>query len=88
MGVLPGVVGSIQAVETLKIILGLGETLTERLLPFDALAMETRQVKVRRNPNCPVCGDSPTVTELVDYEEFCGLPSLDREAATVVGKDE
>ena len=74
LGVLPGIVGSIQAVETMKLILGLGETLTGRLLMFDALDMEFRQVKVRQNPNCPVCGVNPTVTELIDYEEFCGLP--------------
>ena len=74
LGVLPGIVGCIQAIETIKIILGLGETLTGRLLLFDALSMETRQVKVRRNTACPVCGDNPTVTELIDYEEFCGLP--------------
>ncbi|MDO8750962.1 MAG: molybdopterin-synthase adenylyltransferase MoeB [Dehalococcoidia bacterium] len=74
LGVLPGIVGSIQAVETIKLILGLGETLTGRLLLFDALNMEFRQVKVRRNPNCPVCGENPTVTQLIDYEEFCGLP--------------
>jgi molybdopterin/thiamine biosynthesis adenylyltransferase len=75
LGVLPGIVGSIQAIETIKIILGLGNTLTGRLLLFDALAMETREVKVRKNPTCPVCGDNPTVTELINYDEFCGLPS-------------
>jgi adenylyltransferase/sulfurtransferase len=80
LGVLPGIVGSIQAIETIKIILGLGDTLTGRLLLFDALAMETREVKVRKNPTCPVCGDNPTVTELINYDEFCGLPSS---AATV-----
>lgn len=74
LGVLPGIVGSIQAVETIKLILDIGQTLSGRLLLFDALAMEFRQVKVRRNPACPVCGDKPTVTELIDYEEFCGLP--------------
>lgn len=74
LGVLPGIVGSIQAIETIKIILGLGDTLTGRLLLFDALAMETREVKVRKNPTCPVCGDNPTVTELINYDEFCGLP--------------
>lgn len=77
LGVLPGIVGSIQAVETIKLILGAGDTLTGRLLLFDALAMEFRQVKVRRNPGCPVCGDHPTVTQLIDYEEFCGLPHAD-----------
>ncbi len=81
LGVLPGIVGSIQAVETIKLILGLGETLTGRLLLFDALNMEFRQVKVRRNPSCPVCGDNPTVTELIDYEEFCGLPHAEGVAA-------
>jgi len=84
LGVLPGIVGCIQAIETIKIILGLGETLTGRLLLFDALSMETRQVKVRRNTACPVCGDSPTVTELIDYEEFCGLPHV--EAPSVNGR--
>jgi len=84
LGVLPGIVGCIQAIETIKIILGLGETLTGRLLLFDALSMETRQVKVRRNTACPVCGDSPTVTELIDYEEFCGLPYV--EAPSVNGR--
>ncbi|MBI4340613.1 MAG: molybdopterin-synthase adenylyltransferase MoeB [Chloroflexi bacterium] len=74
LGVLPGIVGSNQAVETNKHILGLGNTLTGRLLMFDALDMDFRQVKVRRNPKCPVCGDHPTVTELIDYEEFCGVP--------------
>jgi len=73
LGVLPGIVGSIQAVETIKLILGLGNTLSGRLLMFDALDMDFRQVKVRRNPDCPVCGDHPTVTQLIDYEEFCGL---------------
>ena len=80
LGVLPGIVGSIQAVETVKLILDLGDTLSGRLLLFDALSMEFRQVKVRRNPDCPVCGDHPTVTELIDYEEFCGLPHLEHSA--------
>ncbi|MBI4202303.1 MAG: molybdopterin-synthase adenylyltransferase MoeB [Chloroflexi bacterium] len=87
LGVLPGIVGSIQAVETIKLILGLGDTLTGRLLIFDALDMDFRQVKVRRNPNCPVCGEHPTVTELIDYEEFCGLPHVnnDNVGAVLVG---
>ncbi|MCH7553759.1 MAG: ThiF family adenylyltransferase, partial [Chloroflexi bacterium] len=71
-GVLPGIVGSIQAVETIKLILGIGEPLVNRLLLFDALTMEFREVKLRRNPNCPLCGENPTVTELIDYEVFCG----------------
>jgi molybdopterin/thiamine biosynthesis adenylyltransferase len=73
-GVLPGIVGSIQAVETLKLILGEGDPLIGRLLIFDALAMEFSEVKIRRDPNCPVCGDNPTITELIDYDAFCGLP--------------
>lgn len=74
-GVLPGIVGSIQAVETLKLILGEGDPLIGRLLIFDALAMEFSEVRIRRDPNCPVCGDNPTITELIDYDAFCGLPA-------------
>ena len=80
LGVLPGIVGAIQAVETIKLILGLGESLSGRLLLLDALGMEFRQVQVRRNPDCPVCGDNPTITQLIDYEEFCGLPHVERPA--------
>ncbi len=75
LGVLPGIIGSIQAVETIKLILGLGESLSGRLLIFDALDMDFRSVKIRRDPECPVCGDNPTVTELIDYEAFCGVPT-------------
>ncbi len=75
LGVLPGIVGCIQAVETMKLILGEGEPLIGRLLIFDALAMEFSEVKLRRDPNCPVCGDNPTIHELIDYEQFCGLPA-------------
>ena len=74
LGVLPGIVGSIQAVETMKLILGIGEPLIGRLLLFDALSMDFRVLKTRRNPSCPVCGDNPTITELIDYHEYCGLP--------------
>lgn len=74
LGVLPGVVGCIQAIEAIKLILDLGESLNGRLLLFDALSMEFRQVKLRRDPNCPLCGDHPTISELIDYEEFCGSP--------------
>ena len=74
LGVLPGIVGSMQALETLKLILGIGEPLIGRLLLFDALSMEFRTLKTRRDPACPVCGDSPTITELIDYHEFCGIP--------------
>jgi adenylyltransferase/sulfurtransferase len=73
LGVLPGIVGAIQANETIKLILGAGEPLINRLLLFDALKMRFREFKLRKNPECPVCGDNPTIKELIDYEEFCGL---------------
>jgi|TARA_B100001750_G_C15463708_1_gene575821 adenylyltransferase/sulfurtransferase len=73
LGALPGLVGSIQAVETIKQVLGAGESLSGRLLIIDALSMEFRTVKLRRNPNCPLCGENPTIKELIDYEVFCGL---------------
>jgi molybdopterin/thiamine biosynthesis adenylyltransferase len=72
-GVLPGIVGSIQAVETIKLITGAGEPLVGKLLLFDALAMEFTTVNLRWDPDCPVCGKNPTVTELIDYDQFCGL---------------
>lgn len=75
LGALPGMVGSIQAVETIKLILGAGEPLVGRLLLIDALTMEFRTVKIRRNTQCPLCGDNPTIHELIDYEVFCGLRS-------------
>jgi adenylyltransferase/sulfurtransferase len=74
LGVLPGIVGSMQALETIKQILGVGEPLVGRLLLFDALSMEFRTLKLRRDKSCPVCGDHPTITELIDYHEFCGAP--------------
>jgi molybdopterin/thiamine biosynthesis adenylyltransferase/rhodanese-related sulfurtransferase len=73
LGVLPGIVGSIQAMETIKLILGAGESLAGRLLLFDALAMKFRELKLRKNPACPMCGDHPTITKLIDYYEFCGV---------------
>lgn len=75
LGMLPGLVGSIQATETVKLILDVGTSLASRLLLIDALDMEFRTVKIRRNSECPLCGDNPTVTELIDYEAFCGFPS-------------
>ena len=75
LGALPGMVGSIQATETIKLILGQGETLMGRLLLVDALSMEFRTVRLRRNKQCPLCGDNPTIDELIDYEVFCGLPA-------------
>jgi len=74
LGVLPGIIGSIQAIETIKLILGKGESLVGRLLLFDALAMEFREMKIEKNSHCPVCGGDPTITQLVDYEQFCGVP--------------
>ena len=71
LGVLPGVIGSIQATEAIKLITGEGESLVGRLLLYDALAEEFQTMKLRRDPNCPVCGESPTITEYIDYVEFC-----------------
>jgi sulfur-carrier protein adenylyltransferase/sulfurtransferase len=73
LGVLPGIVGTIQAAETLKLIIGKGEPLIGRLLLFDALGMRFRELKLRKNPECPVCGEHPTLTKLIDYAEFCGI---------------
>jgi len=73
LGVLPGIVGTIQAAETLKLILGKGDPLVGRLLLFDAMGMKFRELKLRKNPECPVCGERPTVTELIDYVQFCGI---------------
>ncbi|MDD5435593.1 MAG: ThiF family adenylyltransferase, partial [Nitrospira sp.] len=74
VGVLAGVIGTIQATEALKLILGIGTPLTNRLLTFDAQKMEFREVKVKKNPNCPVCGENPTIKELIDYEqEVCRI---------------
>jgi molybdopterin/thiamine biosynthesis adenylyltransferase/rhodanese-related sulfurtransferase len=73
LGVLPGVIGSIQATEVIKQILGIGESLAGRLLIFNSLEMTFREVRLRRNPGCPVCGDEPTLEELVDYQLFCGV---------------
>jgi sulfur-carrier protein adenylyltransferase/sulfurtransferase len=73
LGVLPGIVGAIQANETIKLILGAADTLINRLLLFDAWQMKFRELKLRKDPKCPVCGENPTIKELIDYEEFCGL---------------
>ncbi len=85
LGALTGLVGSIQATEALKHILGIGESLSSRLLLIDALSMTFREVRLKRNPDCPLCGDSPTVTELIDYEIFCGVAEPHEPA--VVGSD-
>ncbi len=73
LGILPGLIGCIQATEAIKLLLGQGSPLIGRLLLYDALQMSFREFKVRRNPRCPVCGDHPTVTRLIDYEQFCGM---------------
>jgi len=81
MGVVPGIVGTIQTMETIKLLLGIGETLSGRILMFDALRMKFREMRLKRDPACPVCGDAPTVKELIDYERFCGLDSLEKGTA-------
>ncbi len=73
LGVLPGIVGCIQALETIKLIVGKGQTLIGRLLLFDALNLKFRELKLRKNPDCPICGTHPTITALIDYEQFCGI---------------
>jgi len=82
LGILPGTVGAMQATEAIKLILGIGESMIGRLVLYDALNMEFTEVKLRKNPTCPVCGDNPTVTELIDYEQFCGMPAHDRSQYT------
>lgn len=78
-GVLPGTIGTLQATETLKLILGIGEPLIGKLLIYDALAMSFDQVQLKKNPQCRICSDEPEVTKLIDYEAFCGVPGHDRE---------
>jgi adenylyltransferase/sulfurtransferase len=79
LGVLPGTIGTIQATETIKLLLGIGEPLIGRLLLYDALSMRTRELRLRKDPECPVCGEHPTVTELIDYQQFCGInPQAER----------
>lgn len=73
LGVLPGIVGTIQAMEAIKLLLGKGESLAGRILMFDALRMKFRELRLKRDPSCPVCGDAPTVRELIDYDAFCGI---------------
>ncbi len=73
LGVLPGIIGTLQAVEAIKLILGTGKPLIGRLLLYNALDADFRHVKLRRDVNCPVCGDNPTIKQLIDYEEFCGI---------------
>src|SRR5579885_1352395 len=81
LGILPGTIGLIQATEAVKLILGVGEPLVGRLLLYDALAMRFRELKLRKNSECPVCGDHPTIKQLIDYQEFCGVPRQPAEPA-------
>ncbi len=85
LGILPGTIGLIQATEAVKLILGIGEPLVGRLLLYDALGMRFRELKLRRNPESPVCGDHPTITKLIDYQEFCGIPNQQHEPVATVG---
>ena len=88
LGILPGVIGLIQATETVKLILGAGEPLVGRLMLYDALGMRFRELKLRRNPECPVCGDHPTIRELIDYQQFCGIPNQQHEPVAMEGEIE
>jgi len=81
LGVLPGIVGSLQAIETIKLILGAGDSLVGRLMLFDALGMKFRELKLKKNPDCPLCGTHPTIRKLIDYEEFCGIRGEEAPAA-------
>ncbi len=85
LGVLPGTIGSLQATEALKLILGIGDTLIGKLMLYNALDMTFEYVKLRKNPNCKICGPNPEVTELIDYEAFCGVPGHDHEEGSVGG---
>jgi len=87
LGILPGLVGVIQATEAIKLILGAGEPLIGRLLMVDALAMSFRTLKLRKNPECPMCGAHPTIKKLIDYEQFCGIPAAGHAEPTVNAND-
>lgn len=81
LGVLPGIVGTIQAAEAIKLVLGIGTSLNGHLLLFDALDMSFQKVRLRHNPNCAICGEEPTIKELIDYEQFCSLAAIPRECS-------
>jgi adenylyltransferase/sulfurtransferase len=80
LGVLPGVIGVMQAIEAIKLIIGIGDPLIGRLVSFDALKMRFREFKIRKDANCPICGANPTIHDLIDYDQFCGIPQADAEA--------
>ncbi len=88
LGILPGLIGCLQATEAVKLILGKGTPLIGRLLLYDALAMKFQEFKVRRNPKCPVCGDQPTITQLIDYEQFCGVRGEEEKMDTAHSRHE
>ncbi|MEA3204714.1 MAG: sulfur-carrier protein adenylyltransferase/sulfurtransferase [Verrucomicrobiota bacterium] len=81
LGVLPGMIGVMQAIEAIKMIIGIGDSLIGRLVSFDALQMRFKEFKIRKDPNCPICGEHPTIHELIDYDQFCGIPQADAETA-------
>ncbi|MDZ4675084.1 MAG: molybdopterin-synthase adenylyltransferase MoeB [Gemmatimonadota bacterium] len=87
LGVLPGIIGSLQALEAIKMVIGIGESLIGRLVLFDALSLRFRELAVRRDPACAVCGDAPTVTELVDYEAFCGVGAPKAETGDIAPQE-
>lgn len=87
LGVLPGIIGCVQALEAVKLLLGQGQPLTGRLLLFDALRLSFREMRLRRDPACPVCGDAPTIHELIDYERFCGYDPADAARETPMTDD-
>ncbi|MCA8918919.1 MAG: molybdopterin-synthase adenylyltransferase MoeB [Planctomycetes bacterium] len=94
LGVLPGIMGTLQALEVIKVLTGIGDPLKGRLMVFDALSMKFRELKIRKDPKCPICGESRTIHELIDYNQFCGIPNeeaqkaLDAQKATEVNADE
>jgi molybdopterin/thiamine biosynthesis adenylyltransferase/rhodanese-related sulfurtransferase len=88
LGILPGVVGTLQATEAIKLILGVGEPLIGRFLLFDALKMRFRELKLRKDPDCPVCGTQPTITQLIDYEQFCGVTPVAPAVTTVTDPED
>jgi molybdopterin/thiamine biosynthesis adenylyltransferase/rhodanese-related sulfurtransferase len=81
LGVLPGIIGVMQAIEAVKMIIGIGDSLIGRLVSFDALQLRFKEFKIRKDPNCPICGEHPTIHELIDYDQFCGIPQADAETA-------
>jgi molybdopterin/thiamine biosynthesis adenylyltransferase/rhodanese-related sulfurtransferase len=81
LGVLPGMIGVMQSIEAIKLIIGIGDSLIGRLVSFDALKLRFKEFKIRKDPGCPICGDHPTIHELIDYDQFCGIPQADAEAA-------